>query len=261
MSKCLSTNTLILSINVKRIVIVQPQQPVDQNQHFQFLATITKPHMNAFHFYRDDRDNRLLCRVNRCKDYYNEMEYYPKEKWLVLKDFMAPNAGIKGDGKKNVKIKGIKILGLRIEDYILNKIFWNNHYNIKNDEFTYSNYLNYLSYIKNRRGFLVRVCEFEKKCGSAIIVSTIKGAKIQHYNIFMAVKKALDTKPRNSKPLIYHLTDKYYFIALRTSKRFVCYKCITGKYYRNSYLYDLDRYGWKSLEQEQGSANDSSMAE
>jgi hypothetical protein len=210
----------------------------------QFLATITKPHMTAFHFYTEG--DRLYCRVNRSKT-LNEMEYYPKEKWLVLKDFMKQGAGIKMDGGKNVKIQGIKALGIRIDDYILNKIFWNNHFNIK-DEYTYDNYLAYIEAIRNKRGFLVRVCEFEKKCGTAILVSTIKGAQINNFKQFNSVKKALEQKPRNSKPLIYHITDNYYFIALRTSKKFICYKCFTGRYYRSSYLYDMDRYGWQRLE-------------
>lgn len=217
----------------------------------QFLATITKPHMTAFNFYKDE-DNRLFCTVNNSK-YLNEMEYYPKEKWLVLKDFMKAGAGIKRDGGKNVKLSGIKILGIRIEDYILNKIFWNNHFNI-HDEFTYPNYLAYIESIRNKRGFLVRVCENNKICGTAMLVSTIKGLRINSRAQFNTVKHALDRKPRNSRPLIYHMTDNYYFIELRTSKKFKCYKCITGRYYTNSYLYDLDHYGWKKL----GSRTDSS---
>ena len=214
-----------------------------------FLATVTKARMTAFHFYKDD-DGRLFCRVNDGKE-LNEMEYYPKEKWLVLKRFMKYGAGIKCNGK-NVKLHGIKILGIRIDDYILNRIFWNNHFNIKDEIYTYENYLNYVDSIRNKRGFLVRVCEFEKKCGTAILVSTIRGAKIT--NNFNSIKKALDQKPRNAKPLIYHLTDQYYFIELRTANKFVCYKCITGRYYRNSYLYDMDRYGWQRLESKTGSS-------
>ena len=210
----------------------------------QFLATITKPHLNAFHFFTEE--DRLYCAVNHGNP-VNEMEYYPKEKWLVLKDFEKRGAGIKDKRGKNVKINGIKILGLRIDDYILNKIFWNNHFNIQ-DEYTYPNYLNYIESIRHKRGFLVRVCEFEKKCGSAVIVSTTNGTRIQPYSYFMRIKRELDKRPRNSKPLIYHITDKNYFIELRTEKKFVCYKCITGRYYRNSYLYDMDRYGWQRLE-------------
>lgn len=210
----------------------------------QFLATITKPHMTAFNFYVDNK--LLYCAVNDGPP-CNLMEYYPKEKWLVLKNFMDRGAGIKDKRGKNVKINSIKILGIRIEDYILNKIFWNHHFNIK-DEYTYENYLNYIESIRNKRGFLVRVCEFNKKCGTAVLVSTVKGARVQNYSQFNAIKKALDQKPRNSRPLIYHITDKYYFIEVRNSKKFVCYKCITGRYYRNSYLYDLDRHGWQRLE-------------
>jgi hypothetical protein len=210
----------------------------------QFLATVTKPHMTAFHFYVED--GKLFCKVNNGKE-YNEMEYYPKEKWLVLKDFMKYNTGIKYNGK-NVKLSGVKILGISIEDYILNKIFWNNHFNIK-DEYTYDNYLAYKEAIRSKRGFLVRLCEFEDKCGTAMLVSTIRGMKIPPKQ-FNTVKKALDQKPRNKRPLIYHITDSYYFIPLRSSKNFICYKCITGRYYRNSYLYDLDRHGWSKLESE-----------
>lgn len=214
----------------------------------QFLATITKPHMTAFNFYTEG-DGKLYCTVNNSKD-LNEMEYYPKEKWLVLKEFMKAGAGIKRDGK-NVKINGIKVLGIRIDDYILNKIFWNHHFNIK-DEYTYDNYLRYIEAIRNKRGFLVRVCENEKKCGTAIIVSTITGARINSKAQFNTVKYALDKKPRTSIPLIYQLTDKFYFIEVRSSQRFRCYKCITGVYYRNSYLYDFDRAGWKRLESKTG---------
>ena len=213
-----------------------------------FLATITKPHMTAFNFYVED--DRLYCTVNNSKD-LNEMEYYPKEKWLVLKDFMKTGAGIKKEGK-NVKIGGVKILGIRIEDYILNKIFWNNHYNIR-DEYTYPNYLAYIESIRNKRGFLVRVCENEKWCGTAMLVSTVKGLRINSRSQFNTVKHALDKKPRNPRPLIYHMTDNYYFIELRTSKKFKCYRCITGRYYMNSYLYDFDRSQWKKL----GSETDS----
>ena len=215
-----------------------------------FLATVTKPHMTAFHFYKDGE--KLYCKVNDGKE-YNEMEYYPKEKWLVLKNFMKDGAGIKRNGK-NVKLCGIKILGIRIEDYILNRIFWNNHFNIQDQEYTYQNYMDYIQAIRNKRGFLVRVCEYEKKCGTAMIVSTVKGARINNIKQFNTIKKALDQKPRNPRPLIYHITDSYYFIQMRTAKKFICYKCITGRYYRNSYLYDLDHLGWQRLESETGSS-------
>jgi hypothetical protein len=211
--------------------------------------------MTAFNFYYflEEGDKTLYCTVNNDKEVRkdkNVMEYYPQQKWIVLKDFMPSKAGIKDKEGKNARIRGVRILGIRIEDYILNKIIWNFYYNTPDSEYTYPNYLNYIESIKNKRGFLVRVCEFEKQCGSAMIVSTVKGTKIQHYNIFLAVKKALNLKPRNKKPLIYQLTDKYYFIALRTEKKFVCYKCMTGKYYRNSQLYDLQRYGWERLDKE-----------
>lgn len=217
---------------------------------FVHLLSIKKVRGNIFHFYYIPNNDKLLyCTVD--DDYRpaidkNVMEYYPNERWIVLKDFVSNN-GIKKKNGKNASIRKVKLLGIRIDHYILNRIVWNFHFNIMDPEYSYSNYIEFLKLKKNKRGYYVRVCRNVKKCHSAIIVSTITGAKIDSYNTFMKVKKKLDIWPRNSKPLIYHLTEDYYYIALKSEKarNFVCYKCITGKYYRNSSLYGLGRYEWK----------------
>lgn len=210
------------------------------------LASITKPKNREFHFFTEGE--KLYCKVDD-DDFLNEMEYFPKEKWVVLKDFMKHAVGIKYRGK-NVKIRKTRILGLKIDSFIINRIFWNHKYNIDDPEYTYDNYLKFKGFIKGKRGYLVKVC-MSGNCGpTAILVSTTRGTKIERYNVFLTIKKALERKPRNPKPLIYHLTERYYFIAMRSesARKFLCYKCLTGKYYRNSNNYDLMRYGWTATQ-------------
>src|SRR5690349_17707769 len=230
---------------------------------FVHLASIKKVRGNVFHFYYvpEDSEKNLYCTVDDDKDPSldkNVMEYYPNERWIVLKDYLGANKGIKKKNGRNAFIRKTRLLGIKIDNYILNKIFFNFHFNTPDPEYIYSNYLDFIRRKKGKKGYYVRVCRNEKKCHSAMIVSGITGSKINNYAIFMHVRKHLEMWPRNSYPLIYHMTDRYYYIALRSEKarNFVCYKCITGKYYRNS-SYGLGRYEWKR----QGLENDNLMVE